>query len=346
MNGKLLVLKVGLLFIVILVVFAVVFVSLDQKSILTRFLPEKKDSKVTSAVPPATNTNQKEEAAVQPQDETSLTLNLRGRSGCLVCHSDRNAVGRIDGEIRSIYVDDTLFTDSPHKDLTCLSCHLDFSYTHPTEVVNYKKVAGLSCSRCHDHKKEAEDYRASVHGRLALSEDPEEGATCGDCHGAHDIKSLKKSKEYKLKFRSSAKEVCGQCHMDRYTTYNDYYHGRAYKRGAHDAPPCWDCHDYHNVLPASEAASSISATNLAKTCGGCHRGSTKKFTEYALLVHSRKKIEETNPVLRYKNLVLGWLGRTTEPYSKTSGSLYTSYVKPYLDKIRSWFFPESLRPKK
>lgn len=336
-------LKILALVLVVGLVLAVSFVSLGGSTLLSdlakKVFPKRAGTSVT--VPTKTPKEVPEANAREPV----TSLNLRGRSGCLVCHSDRNAVGVIGGKTRSIFVDEALFQGSPHEDLSCLSCHLDFSYTHPVEVVDYRKIAGLACSKCHSHNKQSTDYRASVHGRLALSGDPKGGATCGDCHGAHDIKSLKKSKAYKAKFRASAEQVCGRCHYKYYGLYNDYYHGRAYKRGARDAPACWDCHDYHTVLPQRERGSSVSKIKLAKTCGRCHQGSTARFAEYAQLIHSRKKVEERNLVLRYKNLAFEWVGHTAKPYTKISGDWFGRYVKPYLEEVRSWFFPESLRPK-
>lgn len=333
-----------MLILIVGIVLGVVLVSLSGTSLFSN-LAERILPKNPASTTAAKSKENPEKESNAEKREPVMTLNIRGRSGCLVCHSDKDAVGVIDSKTRSIFVDEGLFRRSPHKDLSCLSCHLDFSYTHAVEVVDYKKIAGLACSKCHDHNKQSVDYRASVHGRLALSGDPKGGATCGDCHGAHDISSLKKSKSYKAAFRASAKKVCGRCHSKYYDSYNDYYHGRAYKRGAADAPTCWDCHDYHTVLPAKEGNSSVSKVNLAKTCGRCHEGSTKKFVEYALLIHGRKKVEEKNLVLRYKNLALEWVGRTTKPYSQISGDWFIRYVKPYLEEIRSWFFPESLRPK-
>ena len=69
--------------------------------------------------------------------------------------------------------------------------------------------------------------------------------------------------------------MCARCHPDEYESYDDYYHGAAYKRGATDAPACWDCHGAHDVLPTSDPNSLMSEQNRADTCGqeGCHQGS-------------------------------------------------------------------------
>jgi nitrate/TMAO reductase-like tetraheme cytochrome c subunit len=335
-------LKILALILVVGTALAVSFVSLGGDALLSdlakKVLPKKTANSVTvpAETPDGTSASEKGDA---------VASDIRGRAGCLVCHSDKNAVGVIGGKTRSIFVDEALFQDSPHKNLSCLSCHLDFSYSHPVEVADYKKIAGLACSKCHSHNKQAIDYRASVHGRLALSGDPKGGATCSDCHGAHDIIGLKDSKANKLQIRSSAKEVCGNCHADFYKAYNDYYHGRAYKRGASDAPACWDCHDYHTILPAKEGNSSVSKINLAKTCGRCHEDSSKRFTEYARLIHGRKAVEEKNLVLRYKILAVEWAGKLTKPVSGISGNWFSRNLGSYLERVRSWFFPESLRPK-
>lgn len=338
--------RVLILLIVIAAVVGVAFVSLKGVSLapvsklIQQIIPKERATTRPTEKKTPEQAKQTVDAAAR---EPTLALGTRAQFGCLVCHSDRNAIGVIDGKAKSIFVDEAQFRNSPHESLSCLSCHLDFSYSHPVEVANYKKTAGLSCTRCHTHNKQTLVYRSSIHGRLALSDDPKGGATCGDCHGGHNIRSLKKDSVYRASFRASAEKVCGKCHSKYYDSYNDYYHGRAYKREAADAPTCWDCHDSHDVFPKKENRSSVSAVNLAKTCGRCHKGSTKKFTEYALLVHGRKQVEETNFVLRYKNLASEWIGQVSKP---SLGGRVSGTVKRSLEEVRSWFFPESLRPKK
>ena len=242
---------------------------------------------------------------VPGRELTVFAIGKEGHSGCQTCHGDLNLVKLKDGKRVSFFIDLSVLQSSAHKESDCLSCHVGFGYeperAHPQD---WKKTAGLACKNC--HLAEYDLYRQSIHGRLALSGDPKGGATCGDCHGAHAIPSTK-TEEGLLTLRSSAKEMCGKCHADTYESYNDYYHGRAYKAGATDAPTCWDCHGAHKVNPASETASSVSSakltetskTNLAKTCERCHPDSSNTFAEYGKLIHGSTKVRKQNIAMYY-----------------------------------------------
>lgn len=273
-----------------------------------------------------------------------LTLNKTGQAGCLVCHADKKAVMVVDGVERSIYVDRAMLKKSPHKKISCLDCHIDFSYTHEVRQASYKKIASLACKNCHDHSKENTDYRESAHGKAALSGNAK-AATCGDCHGSHEILRIKSSKADKLKFRTQAETVCGKCHKDYWNSYNDYYHGRAYKRGAEDAPPCWDCHGAHKILPAKDATSKVAKSNIGDTCGICHPGSTDKLADYVPLIHGKKKERAKNIVFKYVDKGLDYLnkpGAEGKPEKEKAGG---NKLTDTLHKVRLLFFPDSLRPK-
>ncbi len=252
----------------------------------------------------------KEPEAKLPAAEAPIpfTLGVRGRSGCLVCHSDKHLTKIVDGKRISLYVSPAEFGKSPHKDILCTSCHRDFTYeVHPVPTAEeYQRVAGLACIRCHD--KQYKVYRESIHGKLALAGDPKKGATCGECHGSHDIRSLR-VEEQRLKFRAGCKESCGGCHKDGYESYNDYYHGRAYKVGAVDAPTCWDCHGAHDVQPTESDVAKVSGKNIAKTCGICHKGSNESFAGYARMIHKDTEVREQNLVLKIIYAVISFAKR-------------------------------------
>jgi hypothetical protein len=234
-----------------------------------------------------------------------------GYSGCLVCHGDKN-LSKIEGtQKRSLYVDPVVIEGSVHKDLACSDCHVGFSNEpHQGQYKDYLRAASIACISCKDHQKQKDVYGKSTHGQKALLGDPK-AATCGDCHGSHDIKSLKKDKAYKAEFRRQAKEICGksECHLKWWNSYNDYYHGRAYKRGASDAPTCWDCHGVHKEIPVKEPAATVSEQNLPKTCGQCHQGASAYFVKYAPLVHGEGVIRTENPVMRIIISILSWIDK-------------------------------------
>jgi hypothetical protein len=203
---------------------------------------------------------------------------------------------------------------SVHKDVPCTKCHTDFdasmaSQSHQGKKTDSKKVAGLACKNCHEHATQLKVYDKSTHGRKALGGDAK-APTCADCHGSHNIQSLKKNAVYRTAFRMDAMKVCGKCHQKYYDSYNDYYHGRAYKTGATDAPTCWDCHGAHDILPADQTESRVAKGNLAKTCGACHVDSRANFVQFATLIHGRSTVMNKNLLIKYKDKLFAWIGKT------------------------------------
>lgn len=254
-------------------------------------------------------------------------LGMPGRSGCYVCHGNQLLIKNIGGKMISFYIDKNSMDVSPHKNVACTACHRDFTAkNHRPTPKNWKVVASLSCIRCHKHKKQYGEYIKSIHGQRALR--GQKGATCGDCHDVHNIKTLK-DKKFRVAFQLSSKEVCGKCHLNRYNNYDDYYHGRAYRRMAPDAPACWECHGSHKILPTKEPNSMVNPKNLPKTCEKCHPGSTKNFCGYASAIHGTEKLKSENPLFVGKKFLLNVAGGMLSSALKVAGGLK--------DTLVSWF---------
>lgn len=288
----------------------------------------------------------------------SFILPTQARWGCLSCHSSKRLSKFRDGKEISLFIDQNIIGNSMHKKIACLDCHTNFSYDkHPAGTPqNWRKIAGLACMKCHPYQ--AYLYRKSIHGKLALQNkkgklggqevDP---PTCFDCHGNHDVQSPR-FEPYRTKFKESLNkgEVCAKCHKDRYKSWNDYYHGRAFKNGAKDAPACWDCHNNHLVLKAKNPESSVNENKMPKTCGLCHDRPTKAFTSYASLIHGRKKIVEGNPIVRLVRAIIPGGGeKKSTPAAEvkqTKEEVNQAKSESIFTKIIHFFYPPSLRSKK
>lgn len=251
--------------------------------------------------------------------------------GCLACHGDENLTKTTGGAPKSYQVQGLEL--SAHADLSCQACHKDYRYepgTDPTPLWNVN--AGLACRDCHltaafddsklaeASKKAVEEYDASIHAQKlnawmkgemkpTTGKSNAQPATCADCHGGHYIQRM--DTDYaKQVMHGSAYRICARCHQDEYASYDDYYHGAAYKKGASDAPACWECHEAHLVLPSSDPESSVSKGNMAKTCGaeGCHgKGSTEAFTQNAgELIHQKVQAAESNPIRQFLQSIGSW----------------------------------------
>ena len=240
--------------------------------------------------------------------------------GCLSCHGSETLVKTSAGQPKSYQV--LGVEDSAHGEVSCQQCHVDYNYEQMPGVTPLWNVnAGKACENCHadaamwgeDTERAAAnaelvaDYSASVHG-AAIADGNFESATCAGCHGGHYIERLN-TDFAKAKLQASAYRVCARCHLDEYDSYDDYYHGAAYKKGAPDAPACWECHGAHGVLPDSDPASMVSSANLAGTCGqeGCHLGSGEDFTVSATdLIHTKKETAEGNPLAQFWSNIRSW----------------------------------------
>jgi len=242
-------------------------------------------------------------------------------SGCLACHGSANLIKASALGIKSFQVVE--IEASAHRELTCPQCHVDFSYgdAEPETKVWYIN-AGLSCGQieCHgtddaetkDNEDIASIYDTSVHGTM-IDDGDLTSATCGSCHGGHEIKRLD-TEAAKRDLQLAGEEMCMACHQERWDNYDDSYHGAAYKAGAEDAPACWDCHPAHAMLPSDDPASSTNDAKLAATCAGdsvnglgCHQhknASEDFIMQSSGMIHGQLDARKTNPLLK----LLPWFG--------------------------------------
>lgn len=231
--------------------------------------------------------------------------------GCLACHANAALTKQSSGGVKSFTV--IGLGDSAHTDLDCQQCHPDYRYDDKPGATNVWTVnAALACADCHkDAKKKADRepvalYNKSIHAD-ELRGGNYESATCASCHGGHYISRLDTA-ESKARLQAASYRVCARCHEEKYASYNDYYHGKAYKSGAPDAPACWDCHMAHDILPSSDPKSSVNSANVGETCGqkGCHKGSNEAFgADAAKLIHDKVKAQNENPLLLIINKIRG-----------------------------------------
>lgn len=242
--------------------------------------------------------------------------------GCLACHGNENLIKTSEGRPKSYQVMGV--DQSAHAKLSCQECHVDYEYEDEADATPIWNVnAGLACMNCHDNMSQDEMdeygmayqpgvYKTSIHW-TEFEKGNMDSATCSSCHGGHYIQRLD-TEFARQQLHSSAYRVCARCHPDEYDSYDDYYHGAAYKRGAADAPACWDCHGDHDVLPSSNAESLMSEEKRAETCGqeGCHRGSSAQDPAFAQaaseLIHKSGETAQNNPLNRLIDSIRSWFG--------------------------------------
>ncbi len=212
---------------------------------------------------------------------------------CLKCHLDTpevtermtHSAGFIAGYETSIH--GRKFYEGDSTAAICSDCHgahTPMKASDANSLVSKFNIAA-TCGKCHEEI--AAEFEASIHGE-ALLQDIKDVPTCTDCHGEHNIlePALAASP---VAPQNVSQEVCGPCHesvkltqkygisSDRFSAYNDSYHGLAVRFGDVEAANCASCHGVHNILASTDPNSSIHPENLAVTCGECHPGANKNF---------------------------------------------------------------------
>ena len=91
--------------------------------------------------------------------------------------------------------------------------------------------------------------------------------------------------------RANIAETCGRCHGDKnmmqgsgisdrpLLAYRESVHAKAIARGNMSAAVCTDCHNAHDIEPASNGQSTIARINIPKTCGKCHSTESNEFMQ-------------------------------------------------------------------
>jgi formate dehydrogenase gamma subunit len=269
--------------------------------------------RVEGARPPPTCASCHTAHAIRPSDDPmSTTHRLAIADTCARCHG-QPGLGA-DGIVQLPQIA-LAYEESVHGQLvrsgsieaaTCTDCH-DAHQTrgatdsasgiHPTHLAE-------TCGACHGDI--ADRYQKSIHGR-ALAAGVSDSPTCTSCHGEHRILSPRLS-QAETHSTQLATATCGACHDDprlaaKYGlspdvvgSYVDSYHGWATRRASETAATCVSCHSAHDVLPASEPASTIHPDNVMGTCQRCHPSADAAFA--ASYTHESASIS-ANPINRW-----------------------------------------------
>ena len=172
---------------------------------------------------------------------------------------------------------------------SCTDCHGGHDiqrHTDPRSLIHHDKVPA-TCGKC--HKGIQKIFDRSVHGKM-VDEHTGRGPVCIDCHTAHEI-----SKPGTGVFKLKSDERCGRCHADRLKRYRETYHGRAIALGMSKVAACYDCHGHHDVQPASNPESKLSAKNQLATCRQCHPTAGPNFAGY--MAHGDHSDKQNYPLL-------------------------------------------------
>jgi hypothetical protein len=136
-----------------------------------------------------------------------------------------------------------------------------------------------------------ETWQKSHHGKLRQF-NVLQAPGCTDCHSAHAIQ-----RHDLPQWKLAAIGACGVCHADRLDTYRDTFHGQVTQLGEAQIATCASCHGAHEVLPASDPLSKVSAQNRLATCQQCHAAANANFVQYD--PHPNRHKRESGQLLFY-----------------------------------------------
>ncbi|MEW6128567.1 MAG: cytochrome c3 family protein [Acidobacteriota bacterium] len=166
------------------------------------------------------------------------------------------------------------------------------------------KAVQLDCAGCHGpnktlpylggalfHKEAHEAYNHGFHAQALKNGG--KAASCLDCHapGGDMSAILPKSDPKSTINRANIANTCGSCHSKKsvmegtgisnrpFLAYEESAHARAIARGQIGAAVCTDCHNSHDILPASNNLSPIFKANIPKTCAKCHSQVVNEFIQ-------------------------------------------------------------------
>jgi len=118
-------------------------------------------------------------------------------------------------------------------------------------------------------------------------------AACLDCHTRNgDMTTILPASDPKSTInRANIADTCGRCHGDKTVmqgsgisnqsllAYRESVHAKAIARGNMSAAVCTDCHNSHDIEPASNQQSTIARVNVPNTCGKCHATESREFMQ-------------------------------------------------------------------
>jgi cytochrome b subunit of formate dehydrogenase len=204
---------------------------------------------------------------------------LNNNATCLGCHGNPDfSMPRVDGTVRSLYVDKSHFDASVHgKLLQCVSCHTKITEIPHKDVsktlIAWRQSVPPMCGTC--HTDELSQYLTSVHGKEVVQDGNPKAAVCSDCHSAHGIENPA-TNQTKLAILQN----CGTCHEANLRSYLQTYHGQVATLGYAYTAKCFDCHGSHGIVRVSDPTSTVYPSNRLATCRKCHKDATAGFVTF------------------------------------------------------------------
>jgi hypothetical protein len=239
----------------------------------------------------------------RPKDPESRVSHANVEATCAKCHgSDKIAAdsklpgGNVGAKFHDSIHGKALKGAAQGSAPTCNNCHGSHDIRAKGDAKSHTARAAIpdTCGTCHKAEKAA--FNKGQHGKLR--QDGNLAAPgCTDCHSAHGIEQHDSAN-----FQVQVIKECGTCHQDYLSSYRDTFHGQVTELGYARMATCASCHGAHEVLPASNPASTVSAQNRLATCQKCHAGASANFASFD--PHANRHDKSRNPLYYYAALFM------------------------------------------
>jgi hypothetical protein len=214
---------------------------------------------------------------------------------CATCHGEK---ALWEGETLRLYVPQKSLANDIHwqKGVNCHDCHggdpstFEPGEAHPTDIepgkskiIPFRKLAEVKklCGVC--HQDQLNELRMGDAHNTAGERNAQGRGTpleCMKCHGViedgkrvdkvHGMRSVRD--EQSPVFLDHQINVCGACHEEHFDTYVRSVHGLGLlESGLLNTAACADCHGAHGVYYKNDDRNPLYPSNVAETCGKCHR---------------------------------------------------------------------------
>jgi len=240
------------------------------------------------------------------KDPASRTNHANLEATCSSCHGNAALVaqaklpgGNIGSEFHDSIHGRALAGAAQSAAPTCTNCHGTHNILPVGEEASRVNRAHVpeTCGTCHGAV--LAKFNSGQHGKMRQAGNTA-APVCTDCHSAHEIQ-----RHDSPKFQTAVIGQCGGCHADYLTTYRDTFHGQVTALGYSQVATCASCHGAHEILPASNPASTVSAENRVKTCQTCHANASAKFVSWD--PHASREDKTRNPIYFYAAKFMEWL---------------------------------------
>lgn len=245
---------------------------------------------------------------MKSSDPASRTHHDNVAQTCATCHGNEQVIAsaKLAGGNVAAHFRDSIHGQAMAKKTataaavpTCTGCHgtHDIRAKGDAESLVSRARSPAMCGSCHAGAKA--EWEKSQHGKLRQSA-VMQAPGCIDCHSAHGI-----LRHGDPKFALGVIEQCGSCHVDFVSTYRDTFHGQVTELGYAQMASCASCHGAHQVLPASDPLSKVSAQNRLKTCQECHPKANANFAMYD--PHANRHVRSEGQLLFFTGVFMDLL---------------------------------------